>query len=154
MIFARWALLELVVLAVLTVLDAGGALIYFGYWTAFMLGLAFLGISALIFRGPEGRFPLRELLPSVALLALMTSLLVHLPTSPRKRFFLAANRLYAGMSLADAETVMRPFDPHPFWEGRSSVTFSFRSSPGTTDSAIVTLAKDGRHILSVEFSPD
>lgn len=135
--------------------DAAGLFIYLGYLPAYLLVIGSIGVALLAF-GRNSRTRAQALAAAFVSVLLLggVPLIANTSTSPRKRFFLAFRSLTPGMAMVDAQAVMRPFGEPDRRRAPDTLTYRYRSDKSTIDVVHVNASKDGKQVVSVEFSPD
>lgn len=145
----------LVLLLLLAHLDAVGLFIYFGYILAYLLVIGTIGVALFAF-GRNSRTRMQTLTAVFVSVLLLGGVpfIARSSTSPRKQFFLAYKSLTPGMAMRDALAVMKPFGEPDRRLAPDTLTYRYQSDKSTIDVVHLNASKDGKQVVSVEFSPD
>jgi hypothetical protein len=124
----------------LWLLDGTGIFLYFSYVPVMAVGVLTVGFAYLPARNVGSRF---SVWGAALMVFAFAFVLPHVPTSARKRFFLASERIKPGMSLAEVRTIMEPFDTRPYRRDSVVETYRLVVDAKTVDTVVVQFAPSG-----------
>ena len=94
----------------------------------------------------------------VALALLVTGFTVgHVPTTPRKKFYVLAHDVHVGESLDSAKSKLRAYESWTIDDGQKnlhSVGFRYIAGPGTADTVAVHFDPKTFRVTAVSYSSD